>query len=401
MKSLEKHSGVIEGSVDLPISKSMANRALVLIKQFPELSISSHSTSADVKALEQVLSGNGTLDCGAGGTTLRFAMAYWAAQPGSTVTLAGTEKLMGRPVLPLIEALEELGARIQPQGSNGTGPYKVSGAALQGGRLDLGNVESSQYITALLLIAPAMKKGLTLQWNSLPSKPYVLMTVAMLRTAGFDVEMTSNTIVVQPGTPAKTTLEMEPDWSAVAFWCSAVALSTSAKIQLGGFVDPSVQGDSKVVHLFEPLGVKHTFVPGGMLLEKRPFLCPGIYKANLKNTPDLAQPLINTLCALRIPFEVRGLDTLMGKETDRYHWLIQTWKSLGVNLTVLPNGLECEKFPASFVAPSAPFDSYEDHRVAMSLAPLSMLFPIEISAPEVVSKSYPEFWDHWNVVSKA
>lgn len=189
---------------------------------------------------------------------------------------------------------------------------------------------------------------------------------------------------------------MEPDWSAVAFWCQAVALSEQADILLPGFTADSLQGDSRVKDYFEPMGVKHTFTEAGLRLEKRAYLAPGELIYNLIGEPDLAQALILTMIMLRIPFEVNGLSTLTGKETDRIKALVDIASTFGVHLQSTPSSIRCKSYPEAFKQPESPFDSLEDHRVAMSLAPLSLRFPLTINNPEVTSKSYPEFWNHWS-----
>ena len=399
---LNHEQGSLEGVLHLPKSKSMVNRALLLAALFPQITLSGMSTSKDSDYLDWALKAFNETDLfiGAGGTTLRFAMAYWAVQPDAQVVLRGTDALNKRPISAFVDALNALGAHITYLETQNRAPVQITGRPMRGGSYHMGHVESSQFITALMLIAPTFQEGLHLTWDSAPSQPYLMMTAALLRNAGFEVELTRKSVRVPAGQrPVKTELHMEPDWSAVAFWCQAVALSEGAKLQLPGFTEDSLQGDSRVVHYFEPLGVKHTFTEEGLTLEKRPYLPPGELIYNLIGEPDLAQALVLTMITLRIPFEVNGLSTLVGKETDRIQSLVDIAHAFGVHLQSTPSSVRCTSYPSAFIRPSKPFDSLEDHRVAMSLAPLSLRGPVSIKNPEVVSKSYPEFWDHWSLVT--
>lgn len=388
----------LEGTFELPLSKSMVNRALVLNALYPQISLSGISEAQDSEYLIHALQsyGDAPIFIGAGGTTLRFAAAYWATREGAEVILKGTEKLNSRPIAPLVEALVELGATIEYLNEQDCAPIKIKGAKLNGGILQLGHVESSQFVSALMLIAPTLEQGLRIYWDSMVSRPYLVMTAALLRSAGFMVNLERNSChIAYSRSVANRTLNIEPDWSAIAFWCEAVALSEDANLFFPGFVDPSVQGDSKVVHYFEPLGVGHYFDEKGLHLFKKPVLSPGKVVYNLMGEPDLAQALVVSLIVRRIPFEISGLSTLRHKECDRIQWLVDFGQTLGVQLHAGPDSIASDEFPEILKVPSKPFSSHEDHRVAMSLAPLSLLYPISIEHPEVVAKSYPDFWEHW------
>jgi 3-phosphoshikimate 1-carboxyvinyltransferase len=242
-----------------------------------------------------------------------------------------------------------------------------------------------------------MKNGMKLTWDSIPSTPYLLMTAALLRQVGFEVELSTKGVFIAPGQEAnETVLLMEPDWSAVAFWCEAVALSESAHITLLGFKEESLQGDRKVIRYFEPLGVQHHFTDQGLELTKVPSLAPGQLIYNLIGEPDVAQALVMALVFKRIPFEINGLYTLRLKETDRITALEEVLNSFGVHLESTPTSIRCLSYPESFKKPTVAFTTYEDHRVAMSLAPVSLLFDISLHDASVVEKSYPEFWKHWS-----
>lgn len=397
-RSFDSRNKTLSGSFNLPLSKSMVNRGLLLAALWPEITLSGISSASDSQFLQNVL---GAIDeseifVGAGGTTLRFALAYWANREGEEIILKGTDYLNQRPISQLVDALNALGADISYASKEGCAPLLVRGKELEGGTLDLGHVESSQFVSALMLLGPSMKKGLQLSWVSLPSKPYVLMTAAILREAGFEVLLHTTGVHISPGQkPLKKQLHMEPDWSAIAFWCEAVALCEEADLFFPGFKEDSLQGDSKVIHYFEPLGVKYTFEEGGLRLSKKAVLPPGHVIYNLIGEPDLAQALVTTMLLKGVPFEINGLSTLVGKETDRIAWMKSFASSLGISLETTPSSIRCLKYPSKLAQPKSPFSAMGDHRVAMALAPASLKFPLDICEVEVVKKSYPEFWEHW------
>lgn len=397
-RSFDGLGKTLSGSFDLPLSKSMVNRGLLLAALWPEITLSGISSASDSQFLQNVL---GAVDeseifVGAGGTTLRFALAYWASREGEEIILKGTDYLNQRPISQLVDALNALGADISYASKEGCAPLAIRGKRLQGGSLVLGHVQSSQFVSALMLLGPSMEKGLQLSWVSLPSKPYVLMTAAILREAGFEVLLHTAGVSIAPGQkPLKKKLYMEPDWSAVAFWCEAVALSKEADIFFPGFQEDSLQGDSKVIHYFEPLGVKYVFENGGLRLQKKSVLSPGHVIYNLIGEPDLAQALVTTMLLKGIPFEINGLSTLVGKETDRIAWMKSFASTLGISLETTPSSVRCLKYPSQLVQPTSAFGAMGDHRVAMALAPVSLQFPIDICEVEVVKKSYPDFWEHW------
>ncbi len=397
VKALAKHSGILEGTVVLPKNKSLANRALILQAQFPQITISGTAKSTDVVKIQEALTSSAShIHVGAGGTTLRFAMAFWAAQPGAHKVLTGTETLNNRPITALIQALNGLGATIKALGKNGSGPFEIKGAKLRGGKVHLSEVPSSQFITALMLIAPSMEEGLTLSWDQLPSRSYVEMTAAQMAQMGFKVVLEPQGVQVAAThelAPYQYTLE--PDWSAMGFWCEAVALSKRAELFFPGIQTNALQGDRKVLDFFEPLGVHASFSETGLTLKKKPTLAYGNMAFNLDNMPDLAQPLITAMLALKQPFEVHGLQTLPFKECDRIQALVDLAKALGVEPSATSSTIQVKAYPEDLLPLDDVLASREDHRVAMSLAPLSLLMPITIDAPEVVAKSYPDFWEQW------
>ncbi|MEY2964075.1 MAG: hypothetical protein RL754_1336 [Bacteroidota bacterium] len=397
--SLKLKKRQIYGTFDLPLSKSMANRALLLSALYSKLGLSCLSESEDSEYLLQALQSHssGTIFVGDGGTTLRFATAYWACQENKEVILTGSARLNQRPIGPLVEALIELGAKIEYLEQYGFAPIKIKGQKLRGGHLRLKNVESSQFVSALMMIAPSLEGGLRISWESMVSNPYLMMTAAMMREAGFLVNLTTKECYIsKQELVVERRLKIEKDWSALAFWCEAVALSDSADLYFPGLHLHSTQGDSKVIHYFEPLGVGHRFDDSGLHLFKKPTLFPGVIRYNLLGEPDLSQALITALMIRSIPFEITGLATLRNKECDRINAIDHLAKVLGIRMETTLDSIRCEKYPKVLNMPDTAFETLNDHRVAMSLAPLSLLMPIVLRNPNVVAKSYPSFWEHWH-----
>jgi len=397
--ALDAQGKSLKGTFQIPYSKSIVNRSLLLAALWPELTLGGMSSAKDSVFLKEVL---GTIAeeevfVGEGGTTLRFATAFWATQEGERIVLRGSDRLNARPISPLVDALNALGAKVSYEEQQGRAPLRIEGCKMKGGSLALGHVESSQFVTALMLIGPSLEKGLQLSWYSLPSRPYVVMTAALLREAGFSVELSTNGVRIAGGQkPVKKQLPVEPDWSAMSFWCEAVALSAEADLFFPGFKEDALQGDSKVIHYFEPLGVKAQFINGGLRLQKKAVLSPGNLIYNLIGEPDLAQALVLTMLIKRVPFEVNGLSTLCRKETDRIAWLKKVAYTLGMDLETTPSSVRMLTYPKQVWSELPVFDTEQDHRAAMSLAPLSLRMPITIEGPQVVEKSYPEFWSQWH-----
>ena len=370
---LAPKKGALNGTFELPLSKSMVNRALLLAALFPEVTLSGMSSSSDSQYLQQVLDGylGDSAMVGAGGTTLRFATAYWACKEGASQELYGTETLNKRPIAPLVEALNALGGDVRYSKVEGQAPLLVKGKNIKGGSYHMGHVESSQFITALMLISPKMEEGLHLTWDSVPSQPYLVMTAALLRESGFELLLTNEEFRIAPGhMPKKVELFMERDWSAVAFWCEVVALAEDAEIELVGFKEESLQGDSRVLDYFEPLGVKSQFKNDSLFLSKKSVLDLGKFTANMISEPDLAQALITTLLLQKIPFEIHGLQTLKRKETDRIGALVDLAEKLGVAVRATKDSLICEGYPEHLQLAENIFDSLEDHR-GSHVAPVS------------------------------
>lgn len=328
------------------------------------------------------------LDCGAGGTTFRFLLAWASVRDGEERILTGIPRLLERPHDELIIALQQLGADIErvPQG------YRVRGRPLKGGEVHFDSPISSQYLSALLLIAPRMANGLTMRWTGTRlSEPFVHMTLKMLAHFGVYPRLELDGVRVDPGDYIPSPITVAPDWSSAAFWYEITALSPGSTILLQGLTDDTMQGDREAQHLWAPW-VETRFTNEGARISHR--ASPGKWEdlpRGLKHVPDLFQPLAFTLAALGQSAVVTGLDNLRVKETDRLRAVADAIARLG-GQAHFADGAFAVKRGISASAARA-FNPDIDHRMALSLAPLALkLGTITISDPQVVNKSYPRYW---------
>ncbi|WP_026899223.1 3-phosphoshikimate 1-carboxyvinyltransferase [Daejeonella oryzae] len=389
----------IKCTIELTGSKSESNRALILNALSKNVvQVKNLSTAADTVTLDQILkteisTDNTTLDVGPAGTAMRFLTAYASAQ-NSEVVLTGSERMLQRPVKILVDALREIGANIDYLGVDGFPPLKIKGPLVkQKSSISVKGDISSQYISALLLIAPTLDQGLELRISGeLTSMPYVEMTLAMLEQAGIKSDWQENRIQIDRQDFKPSTLSIEPDWSAASYWYAIAALSDSAEIFLPGLTQYSLQGDSRITEIMANFGITSQFINDGVLLTKEnKKLERRIF--DFKDCPDLAQTVIVCCAALGHDASFTGLETLKIKETDRVKALQTELQKIGVKLIEknLTCKLDCSglKFPEKLKV-----STYEDHRMAMAFAPLALLIPeLEIEDPQVVEKSYPGFWN--------
>lgn len=390
----------LHADVALPPSKSISNRALIISALAgggvrPDHLSDCDDTKVMVHALEYRPT---TVDVRGGGTSMRFLTAYLATIEGEHV-LTGSDRMRCRPIGALVDALRYLGADITYLGEEGFPPLLIRGRRLSGGRLEIAGDVSSQFISALLMIAPTLDGGLELHMTGeLVSRPYIDLTLCMMREYGAEADWTdTDTITVaQKGyTPRPYTIES--DWSAASFWYEILALTDDmeSSVTLRGLTDGSKQGDSVSRYLFSLLGVKTRFADdGSVVLRKQPCMLSRM-DYDFVSAPDLAQPLAVT-CALRgIPFRFSGLASLRIKETDRMEALKSELHKLGFVVqaegdTLVWDGSQCEPYVAS----EGGIDTFDDHRMAMSFAPAAIMYPgLGIREPRVVSKSYPHYWD--------
>ena len=340
----------------------------------------------------------GTVDIGAAGTAMRFSTALLSVTPGTHV-ITGTERMRHRPIGVLVEALRSFGADIEYVEEDGFPPLRIKGnAELEGGEVTLPGNVSSQYISALLMIGPVLRKGIRLVLTGqIVSRPYINLTLGMMREFGAEADWDGDaSICVRPGKYTNPSYFVESDWSAASYWYEMVALAPSADatVVLPGLYERSLQGDSRVAAFFELLGVQTEWLGGseGVRLSKST-TCADRFDVDLVHQPDLAQTFVVTCCLLGVPFHITGLQSLKIKETDRIEALKVELRKLGYAITdrndseLLWNGERCEPMADPVI------DTYEDHRMAMAFAPTALLLPqLKVNNPQVVSKSYPNYW---------
>lgn len=387
-------------TVELPLSKSESNRQLIINALTPGASpLQRVAHCDDTEALLGALDADGgTINIGAAGTAMRFLTAYFACKPGADVTLDGSERMRQRPIAPLVDALRSLGAEIDYVDAEGFPPLKIHGVKLSGGEVEMDANVSSQYVSALLMVAPAMSGGLTLRLRGqIVSAPYIRMTLSLMEAAGVKAVFNEDLgiISVPAGVYRPTLPPVEADWTAASYW-HAVAAISSESVTLKGLRQRSLQGDSVVGKLFEVTGLRSEFDADGNLSISLTPDAGAVLRADLSDTPDLAQTLAVSCCLLSVPFVFSGLETLRIKETDRLAALQMELSKLGFILdidgsgTLIWRGARFE--PDEEIEPIA---TYDDHRMAMAFAPAALFFPgLQINDAQVVSKSYPDFWQH-------
>ena len=385
----------IHATVQLPASKSMSNRALILnALSLSPYHIRNLSDCEDTQVIIDAFnSDSNEFDVKGAGTAMRFLTAFLAGMQGEWI-IKGSRRMHERPIHPLVETLTALGAKIDYLEKEGFPPLRINGRKLKGGEVYLSGNISSQFISALLMVAPLMEKGLIMHIEKkIVSKPYIDLTMAMMAQCGVIVKWAGNDILVKPQEYQAIELTVETDWSAASYWYEMVALMPGAEVMLLGLQKKSLQGDANVANLFSDLGVTTEFVEEGAIIRHTKRKAKKFFH-DFVNEPDLAQTFAATCCFKGIPFLFSGIQSLKIKETDRVQALINEFKKLGFVLKETEIGMlewegdRCtpEKEPA--------IDTYDDHRMAMSFAPGAMVFrTLKINNPEVVTKSYPNFWD--------
>ena len=386
----------LRASVQLPASKSISNRALILnALSYSPYDIQNLSDCDDTEVMVKALNSDSRdFDIKAAGTAMRFLTAFLSKIVGEW-TITGTERMKNRPIKLLVDALNSLGARIEYMEKEGYPPLRIFGSALQGGEISLAGGVSSQYISALLMIAPLMEKGLTLHLEgNIISRPYINLTLQLMEQFGVKAIWNGQTIKILPQEYKPIRFTVESDWSAASYWYSIMALSKNAEIELLGLFKNSLQGDAAGAKLFSQLGVGTTFTDRGVMLKYNGNVTKKLIY-NFVNEPDLAQTFVVTCVLLNIPFRFTGLQSLKIKETDRIEALKTELRKLGYLLTdsndsILEwNGERCEPEADPNIA------TYEDHRMAMAFAPAALVLPkgLKVADPEVVTKSYPAYWE--------
>ena len=389
----------IEGEIDLPASKSISNRVLLLNALCATPGRLSNlaqcdDTDAVLSALAQPDASE--VNIGAAGTAMRFLTAYFATREGREVVIDGTERMRQRPIGVLVYALRQLGADIEYVEAEGYPPLKITGTRLHGGALTVSGSVSSQYITAILLIAPVIG-GITLTIEGeIMSRPYIDMTLALMARYGVKAEWRENVIHVPAGEYTALDFTVEADWSAASYWWAMQAIVPQSRITLKGLEPQSLQGDSRIAELMSQMGVTGNWC--GRYLDLRSNggvgCCCSTF-ADLSGTPDIAQTLVVMLCLMGRPFRITGLRTLRIKETDRLEALRTELRKLGYVVKVEGDDAISWHFETTAAEASPHICTYHDHRMAMAFAPAAIRFPgLIIDDAQVVSKSYPLFWEH-------
>lgn len=385
---------ILECSVTLPLSKSISARALIMRRLAGCTDAYTVADCDDTRSMAEALTcTSGEVNIGPAGTAMRFLTAYYAATEGCDITLDGNERMRRRPIRALVDALRELGADIEWAGEEGFAPLHIRGRRLKGGALTMDSSVSSQFVSAILMVAPTMQAPLTLTLDGeTVSMPYIKMTVEMMRRAGIDAEINRDVITVAPGKYRPYDEPIERDWSAAAFWYEIAAI-TAGWVTLPGLCDKSLQGDAVTAALYPRLGVLTEFEDGAAELSATPDLYSRL-DLDMTDTPDLVQAMAVTACAIGVPFRFTGVATLRHKETDRLEALRRELLKIGCVTEIESDNIiswEGRRVPLTEMPV---IDTYGDHRMAMAFAPLSVFVPgIIVRDAEVVGKSYPGFWN--------
>lgn len=381
--------------IELPPSKSIANRITLLRALAGMPQTTDNAACNDIAAMQHAIGNtDNIIDIGDAGTAMRFLTAYYAALSGREHTLTGSSRMQQRPIGALVEALRAAGASIRYIDEEGFPPLAIQGGLLQGGEITIKGDISSQFITALLLVAPLMRDGLHLTIiGNIVSRPYIEMTIELMRSFGATITCHDNSITVAPGEYKPACIEIESDWSAASYWYETVAVSRTP-MRLKTLWRNTLQGDARIASYFGQLGVATSYDNGDVTLSPGPVTAQN-FIADLADTPDIAQTLAMT-CALKgIPFQLTGLGNLPLKECDRIAVLISEARKIGFAFTS-PEAGTIEWSGNRIPSPHTPscIDPHGDHRMAMTFAPAALVTgEISISNPDVVAKSYPLFWD--------
>lgn len=393
----------LKHSINLPTSKSISNRLLILqYLMNHRFEILDLSTADDTQILKEITSKSfhsSTINVKNAGTCFRFLTALFAMQTGEVI-LTGSEDMKRRPIKELVNVLRQLGAEIKYMENEGFPPLKIIGKKLVGGKVSIKANISSQYITALLLIAPFMSKGLVIiQEGEIKSQSYIDMTISLLKKMGIEVEKLGNEIRVRPFSenfPSR--ISVEKDWSSASYWYELIALSPlNSKLQLNGISMSSIQGDRVIHKLFEKLGVTTLQGNSGVEIVKTKEVHDYYFEYDFSSIPDMVQTLVLTLVGLGLNGKFKGISHLVYKETNRIEALQIELLKLNYELTLIDNDsfelVKKGKLPSKILV-----QTYNDHRMAMCFAPLvAVMKEVEIENPEVVVKSYPKFWEEFNV----
>ena len=366
--------------VNLPASKSISNRALTIAAMADGCSIGNIADCDDTHAMRRALltqSAQANVNIGAAGTAMRFLTAYFASQPWRSVLLDGTPRMRKRPIGELVEALRHCGADIDYYASEGYPPLWIEGRHLKADApLRMRGNVSSQYVSAMMMVAPMMKGGLTIEIEGgLTSRPYVEMTAALMRHFGAEVTVGESTIVIEGKPYSPSSLTVESDWSAASYWYEIKALCPDLDIRLNGLQSDSLQGDSRVAEYFKLFGVTTEYTDNGVALGFCDADRDAALNIDLSSQPDIAQTIVVTACLTGRPFRISGLHTLRIKETDRLEALRAQLAQLGFNIEIADDSILSWDGAAGKAADEPRILTYDDHRMAMAFAPAAIRFP--------------------------
>jgi 3-phosphoshikimate 1-carboxyvinyltransferase len=390
---LQTSQSDLQSQIAITGSKSETNRLLLLQALYPNITLSNTSNSDDSEVMQKALRGNEEIvDIHHAGTAMRFLTAYFAVNEGREVVLTGSPRMKERPIKVLVEALQQLGAQISYENELGYPPIRIKGQKITASKVSIPANVSSQYISALLLIAPKLQNGIELTLvGEITSIPYIKMTLALLNDLNIQTSFEGNVIKVYPKQEVESkVMTVESDWSSASYFFSLVALANEASISLSSYKETSLQGDSALVEIYAKMGVETRFEENKITLVKDTDFNFESVNFDLNNTPDIAQTIVVTCLGLGIGCHLTGLHTLKIKETDRLEALRIELTKLGANISVTNNSLTL--VPSKEINSNVKIATYNDHRMAMAFAPLALKVPIIIENAEVVSKSYPDFW---------
>ena len=396
MFKISKKSKSIEGALNISGSKSESNRLLILRAFTSYFDIKNISDSDDTNVMISAINSNQEeIDIGHAGTAMRFLTSYFSSINNSSVILTGSKRMKERPISILVDALREMAVEISYLENEGYPPIKIKGKEINKKEVKLPANVSSQYITSLMMLGVSLQNGLIINLSTeITSLPYIEMTKKIIERIGGNVKLKSNQILIDSLSNKKIPNQLvESDWSSASYFYSMVALSDLSDLSLNTYYEDSIQGDSHLAEIYKNFGVKTTYTNNGIHLSKSDDKIEKKLSLDLSNNPDLAQTIVVTCLGLQINCDLYGLQTLKIKETDRLKALKSEIEKFGVDkIEITESSLHLEN--KSQLKSNISIDTYDDHRMAMSFVPLSLLDPIKINDPLVVTKSYVSFWDH-------
>ena len=393
---ISHNNNSFSNSFEISGSKSESNRLLILNSIYGNLKIDNLSNSDDTVILDKYLTSlENQIDVHHAGTAMRFLTALLSIKTNKQFVITGSNRMKERPIKILVDALNKLGANISYCDKNGYPPLMIKGQDIVGGEISLSSQISSQYISALMLIAPILKKGLLINLEGqITSKPYLEMTLAILKKIGINCYFKNNIISIEScATINNSSISVESDWSSLSYFYSTVALSSSSELNIGTFYKSSIQGDIRLSEIYTKLGVETKFIESSSrvsLKKINDFNRPDHIDLDLTENPDIAQTIAVTCFGLGISCDLFGLHTLKIKETDRLEALKTELSKLGAIVKITNNSFHLS--PSFSINTGISIKTYNDHRMAMAFAPLALKTPLTIKNPEVVTKSYKDFW---------